>query len=58
MAVVVAADAAVVVAATEATAADTAATGKSGIPLTIGGSLWVAASAATLSDPRSDGFSR
>ncbi len=58
MAVVVAADAAAVVVVTEATAADTAATANCGIPLTIEGSLWVAASAATIADLRPNGFSR
>jgi len=52
MAVVAVADA------TEATAADTAATVNCGTSLTIEGSLWVAALAATIAVLRSKGFSR
>jgi hypothetical protein len=56
--VVVVADAAAVVDAIAATAAATAATASRSIPLAIEGSLWVAASAATIAAPRLNGFSR
>jgi hypothetical protein len=56
--VVVAVDAAAVVDAIAATAAATAATANRSIPLAIEGSLWVAASAATVAAPRLNGFSR
>jgi len=56
--VVVAVDAAAVVDAIAATAAATAATANRSIPLAIEGSLWVAASAATIAAPRLNGFSR
>jgi len=56
--VVVAVDAVAVVDATGATAAATGATANRSIPLAIEGSLWVAASAATIAAPRLNGFSR